>query len=76
MTDMEKVSILQIHSNNEHLEELMTRIQSNQSKLTEIENTLALIETEEEGIKKRLEIFEEQLKTKFTELETMITLLF
>ena len=54
----------------------MTRIQSNQSKLTEIENTLALIETEEEGIKKRLEIFEEQLKTKFTELETMITLLF
>ena len=76
MTDMEKVSILQIHSNNEHLEELMTRIQSNQSKLTEIENTLALIEPEEEGIKKRLEIFEEQLKTKFTELETMITLLF
>ena len=54
----------------------MNRIQSNQSKLSEIEKTLAIIETEEEGIKKRIEVYEEQLKTKFTDLENKIVLLF
>ena len=42
----------------------MNKIQSNQNKLSEIEKTLAIIETEEEGIKKRIEVYEEQLKTK------------
>ena len=54
----------------------MNRIQSNQNKLSEIEKTLAIIETEEEGIKKRIEVYEEQLKTKFTDLENKIVLLF
>ena len=43
----------------------MNRIQSNQNKLSEIEKTLAIIQTEEEGIKKRIyasSVFDKRLE--------------
>ena len=64
------------HSNNDNIEELINRIHSNQNKLSEIEKSLAVIETEEEEIKKRMKVFEEQLETRFAELESKINLLF